>query len=77
MSLGSLTSEHMLPTILAAFFLLSVLRSRRPRETTGTISASDGASTVLTKTVLRSVSRHALVCLLGSAMAAMSAGTSF
>mmetsp|Transcript_43206 Transcript_43206/g.109356 ORF Transcript_43206/g.109356 Transcript_43206/m.109356 type:complete len:286 (-) Transcript_43206:1516-2373(-) len=76
MSLGSLISWHMLPTMRAARFLVSPLRSRRPRCTTGRMSARLGASMVLTNTVLSTTSRQLLVCLLGSASAASRLGTS-
>mmetsp|Transcript_39032 Transcript_39032/g.79910 ORF Transcript_39032/g.79910 Transcript_39032/m.79910 type:complete len:230 (+) Transcript_39032:3216-3905(+) len=64
-SLGSETRLHMLPTMVAAFFLRSVLRVRRPRCTTGTSSASDGASTAFTNVVSITTSR-ALAVLSGS-----------
>eukprot|EP00882_Tetradesmus_deserticola_P018206 GHRQ01019538.1.p1 GENE.GHRQ01019538.1~~GHRQ01019538.1.p1 ORF type:complete len:107 (+),score=16.20 GHRQ01019538.1:799-1119(+) len=66
----------MLPTMRAARFLVSPLRSRRPLCTTGTTSARLGASMVLTKVVASSVSRQGRVEALGSAMADNSAGTS-
>mmetsp|Transcript_12687 Transcript_12687/g.30626 ORF Transcript_12687/g.30626 Transcript_12687/m.30626 type:complete len:258 (+) Transcript_12687:2-775(+) len=69
MSLESATSAHMFPAILAAFFLRSALRSRRPRVSTGTMSARDGASTVFTKVVSSRMSRHGRVLSAGRAMA--------
>lgn len=68
-TLGSLMRAHMLPTILAAFFLASPDLSRRPLCTTGTMSAKLGASTVLMNTVWSRVSSAGLACLLGLAMA--------
>mmetsp|Transcript_21110 Transcript_21110/g.50936 ORF Transcript_21110/g.50936 Transcript_21110/m.50936 type:complete len:204 (-) Transcript_21110:3962-4573(-) len=50
-SLGSETRLHMLPTIVAAFFLESAELCLRPRCTTGMRSASDGASTAFTNVV--------------------------
>lgn len=67
----------MLPTILAAFFFASPDLSRRPRCTTGTMRARLGASTVLMKTVCSRMSRAALACLLGLAMARRRGLTSF
>lgn len=51
MSFGSVTSEHILPTICAAFFLVSALLSLKPLCTIGTSKASEGASIELTKVV--------------------------
>ena len=50
-SFGSVTKEHMFPTIWVAFFLVSALLSLRPRWTIGTNNASDGASIVSTNVV--------------------------
>ena len=50
-SFGSVTKEHMFPTIWAALFLVSALRSLKPLCTIGTNSASEGASIELTKVV--------------------------
>ena len=69
MSLASATSEHMFPAILAAFFFRSALLSRKPRDSTGTMSASEGASTVFTKVISRSTSRHGAVRSAGAEMA--------
>ena len=52
--MGSLMSAHMLPTMRAALRLASPERSRRPRATTGTMSARLAASTVLMNTVSNS-----------------------
>mmetsp|Transcript_19291 Transcript_19291/g.32226 ORF Transcript_19291/g.32226 Transcript_19291/m.32226 type:complete len:287 (-) Transcript_19291:5756-6616(-) len=43
---GSEIIEHILPTIRAAFFFVSVDLSFKPRSNTGTINAKDGASTM-------------------------------
>jgi len=50
-SLGSVTKEHMFPTICDALFLVSALRTLSPLCTIGTNNASDGASIELTKVV--------------------------
>lgn len=52
-SFGSVTKEHMFPTICAALFLVSALRSLSPLCTIGTNNASDGASIELTKVVCK------------------------
>lgn len=52
-SLGSVTKEHIFPTIWAAFFFVSALLSRKPLCTMGTNSANDGASIELIKVVCR------------------------
>ena len=70
----SVTSAVMLPTTPQA--LSSGLRSRMPRQSTGTMSASDAGSTLLTKTVRNSESRHLAVFSAGFAMAEMSVDTS-
>jgi hypothetical protein len=61
-TLGSFTSVHMLPTMRAALRLVSPVRSRSPRCTTGTTSAREGASMVLIKVVARRVSRQGWGC---------------
>lgn len=75
--MGSLMRAHMVPTMRPARFLASPERSRRPRCTTGTMSARLAASTAWMNTVDSSAASAALACLLGSAMAASSAGLSF
>ena len=50
-SFGSVTKEHMFPTICAALFLVSALLSLKPLCTIGTNNASEGASIELTKVV--------------------------
>lgn len=50
-SFGSVTNEHILPTICAAFFLVSALLALSPLCTIGTKRASEGASIELTKVV--------------------------
>lgn len=50
-SFGSVTNEHILPTIWAAFFLVSAPLSLSPLCTIGTKSASEGASIELTNVV--------------------------
>jgi hypothetical protein len=50
-SLGSVTKEHMFPTICDALFLVSALRTLNPLCTIGTNNASDGASIEFTKVV--------------------------
>ena len=69
MSFGSATRAHMLPAIFAAFFLRSARLSRKPLDRTGTMSASDGASTTFTKVISRRTSRHGCVSSAGLAMA--------
>lgn len=61
-TLGSLMSAHMLPTMRAALRLASPERSRRPRATTGTISAKLAASTVLMNTVSSSTCVADQIC---------------
>eukprot|EP00982_Pelagococcus_subviridis_P009637 30936-Pelagococcus_subviridis.AAC.36 len=58
MSFASLTSAHMFPAIFAAFFFKSARRSLRPLDNTGTISASDGASTTFTNVISSRTSKH-------------------
>lgn len=50
-SFGSVTNEHILPTIWAAFFLVSAPLSLSPLCTIGTKSASEGASIELMNVV--------------------------
>lgn len=52
-SFGSVTNEHMFPTICAAFFLVSALLSLSPLCTIGTKRASEGASIELIKVVCK------------------------
>ena len=52
-------------------------RSRRPRASTGTMSASDAASSALTKVISESASRHSWVCLSAKRMAESSSLRSF
>jgi hypothetical protein len=64
----------MLPTMRAALRLVSPVRSRRPRCTTGTTSAREGASMVLMKVVASSVSRHACGATAGGGRRAAGGG---
>lgn len=52
-SFGSVTNEHIFPTIWAAFFLVSALLSLSPLCTIGTKRASEGASIELIKVVCK------------------------
>ena len=65
----SSTSAQMLPQVTAAFFLMSMARSRKPRRMTGRITASEGASMELTNVVSISLSRHSSVSFCGFLMA--------
>lgn len=58
MSFGSVTNEHILPTIWAAFFFVSALLSLKPLWTIGTNNANEGASIELMKVVCNHNSQH-------------------
>mmetsp|Transcript_26805 Transcript_26805/g.65682 ORF Transcript_26805/g.65682 Transcript_26805/m.65682 type:complete len:223 (-) Transcript_26805:1234-1902(-) len=67
----SSTSAQMFPHVTAAFFLMSMARSRSPRMITGSTTASEGASMELTKVVSISLSRHGSVFSCGLRIASM------
>ena len=76
MSRRSESSEHMLPVMCDALRFPCAERSRNPRCSTGTMSASEGGSTQCSNWQWASASMAAPVLVLGSLSAASSVGTS-
>mmetsp|Transcript_6319 Transcript_6319/g.26849 ORF Transcript_6319/g.26849 Transcript_6319/m.26849 type:complete len:291 (+) Transcript_6319:2244-3116(+) len=71
----SSTSAQMFPHVTAAFFLISIARSRKPRMITGRITANDGASMEFTNVVSINRSRHSSVSLCGLRIARITNGS--
>ena len=71
----SSTSAQMFPQVTAAFFLMSIARSRKPRMITGRITANEGASMEFTNVVSISRSRHSSVSLCGDRIALITNGS--
>ena len=71
----SSTNAQMFPHVIAAFFLISIARSRRPRMMTGRITANEGASMEFTNVVSMSLSRQSSVSLFGLRMADITSGS--